>query len=245
MARRPKPMTEWTLKLSTRMLSKIRTNGFMHITVLGERNHGKTYYALKNMALTHYRLNNYTTREDEDNSWNYALDYLIFTIPQFKKIIKDNRKNRTKVPFILLDDAGSHFDSGLYHRSKALWQMLNICLDTIKDVTNCILVTCPFKKTLTSRLQEYDGFDIQLYLDRGFERYGTCINYWRLPTQHRRWAKNFEDHFSCWLPDEVHNRYLDMRNEFTLESIDELDRLEEKQKERDNYWGKKLKKLNQ
>jgi len=228
MARLPKPMNEWTLQLSNRMISKIKQNGFMHITVLGERNHGKTYYALKNMALTHYRLNEYSGREDEIKSYNYALKYLVFTIPQFKKIVKECRKTRTKVPFILLDDASSHFDSGLYHRSIYLWQMLNICLDTLKDVTNCCLVTCPFKKTLTSRLREYDGHDVQLYLDRGFERYGTCINYWRLPTQDRRWAKDFEDHFSCYIPNEIHERYLDMRNEFTLDAIDEMDKLEEK-----------------
>jgi len=231
MARRPKPMTEWTLRLCDRMLSKIKQNGFMNITILGERNHGKTYYALKNMALTKYRLS-INNGVDECECYEYALSCLVFTIPQFKQIIKTNRLNGTKVPFILLDDAGSHFDSGLYHRSKIKWQMLNICLDTLKDVTNCLIVTCPFKKTLTSRLQEYDGYDIQLYLDRGYERYGTCINYWRLPTQDKRWAKNFEDNFSCWIPNEIHERYIEMRNKFTLSVIDELDRLEKKQKEK-------------
>lgn len=227
MGRKPKPMDEWTLRLCDRMYSKIQQNGFIHITVLGERNHGKTYYALKNMALTQYRMQGYT-QEDEMDAYNYALKHLIFTIPQLKKIVKDNRIKRTKVPFILLDDGGAHFDSGLYQRSKLQWQMLNICLDTIKDVTNCVIVTCPFKKVLTGRLQEYDGHDIQLYMNRGYERYGTCINYWRLPTQDRRWAKDFEDHFSCWIPTPIHNEYLDMRNTFTLDAIDRMDKLEEK-----------------
>ena len=234
MARLPNPMSDWTLQLSNRMLGKINNNGFMHITVLGERNHGKTYYALKNMALTHYRINGYSSREEELLSFNYALDYTVFTIPQFKNIVKDCRIKKYKVPFILLDDAGSHFDSGLYHRSKYLWQMLNICLDTLKDITNCCIVTCPFKKTLTNRLQEYDGHDIQMYLDRGYERYCTCINYWRLPTQDRRWAKDFEDHLSIYIPDSIHNRYLDMRNEFTLNAINVMDSLEQKQLEKEN-----------
>lgn len=228
------PMYEWTLQLSDRMLSKIRNKGFMQVTILGERNHGKTYYALKNMALTHFRLNNKTVGDDESESFDYALNHLIFTIPQLTKIVKDVRKKIIpKVPFILIDDGGAHFDSGLYHRNLIQWQMLNICLDTIKDVTNCLIITCPFKEELTNRLREYDGYDIQCYLDRGFERYCTCINWWRLPTQDRRWAKNFEDHFSVYIPDTIHYRFLDMRNEFTLDAIDELEKLSIKQENKE------------
>jgi len=220
-----KPMDEWTLRLADRMATKIRTNSFMHVTVLGERNYGKTYYCFKNMALTLYR-----TFEDmrEIDAWYRVLDYVVFTLPYFKKIVKHCRENDYKVPFILLDDAGSHFDSGLWSRSQIQYQMLNTCLDTIKDVTNCLMVTCPFKEVLTNRLQKYDGYDVTLYMDNGYERRGTCIKWYRLPSGRRQWDKKFEDNFSCYIPTPIHEKYLEMRNKFTLGHLDELDILEER-----------------
>jgi len=218
------PMDEWTLKLAKRMKNKVKSNSFMHITVLGERNYGKTYYSLKNMAFTLYQL--YDIRELD--AWNMVLDYLVFTPSHFKKIVKDCRINKCKVPFILLDDAGSHFDSGLHDRTRIGYQMLNTCLDTIKDVTNCLIVTCPYKGVLTKRLREYDGYDITLYMDRGYERHCTCIKWYRLPTGDKRYNKEFEDSFSCYIPDPIHEKYLELRNQFTLEHIDLLDELEKR-----------------
>lgn len=219
-----KPMDEWTLKFAKRMTTKIKQNGFMHITVLGERNYGKTYYSLKNMALVLYNL--YDIREID--AWNSVLDYLVFTPEYFKKIVKDCRMKETKAPFILLDDAGAHFDSGLHDRSRIQYQLLNTCLDTIKDVTNCLIVTCPYKEVLTKRLREYDGYDITIYMDRGYLRHSTCIKWYRRPTGDKRFNKEFEDDFSCYIPTPIHDRYLGLRNQFTLNHIEELDRLEER-----------------
>jgi len=228
-----KPMDDWTLKLSKRMVNKVKQDSFMHITVVGERNYGKTYYSLKNMALSYYRLSDYHyDKEGEIESFERALDDVIFTPQQFKKKVKDNRMNKTKSPFFILDDAGVHFDSGLYHRNLYLSQLVNACLDTIKDVTNCLIVTCPFKETLTKRLREYDGYDVTLYTDRGYERYGTCIKWYRRPTGDKRWRKEFEDSFSCWIPNTIHEKYLELRDKFTLDIIDELDSIEEKYEKR-------------
>jgi len=229
------PMNEWTLRLGQRMISKIRTNGFMQVTTLGERNHGKTYYNFKNMALTLYNLYNIT----ETEAWDGVLDYTVFTIKRFRDIVKKCRTEKYKLPFILLDDAGAHFDSGLYNRDHIQYQMLNTCLDTIKDVTNCLLVTCPFKEVLTGRLQKYDGYDVTLYMNDGYQRYGTCIKWFRLPSGTRRWRKEFEDAFSCYIPTRIHERYLDMRNEFTLSHLEQLDEIEERFKEREMRRRKK------
>jgi len=219
------PMDDWTLKLSKRMTSKVKQDSFMHVSVLGERNYGKTYYSLKNMALTLYKLNNVSEYE----AWNTVLDYVVFTPSYFKRIVKDCRMNDYKVPFILLDDAGAHFDSGLHDRSRIQYQLLNTCLDTIKDVTNCLIVTCPFKDVLTKRLREYDGYDVTIYMDRGYERSCTCIKWYRLPTGDKRWNKEFEDKFSCYIPTPIHEQYLKIRNMFTLNHMDELDELERRQ----------------
>jgi len=216
------PMDEWTLRLADRMTKKIKVNSFIHVTVLGERNYGKTYYCFKNMALTLYRI--YDIRELD--AWNRVLDYVVFTLPYFKQLVKDCRENNYKLPFILLDDAGSHFDTGLWDRSHYQYQMLNTCLDTIKDVTNCLLVTCPYKEVLTSRLQKYDGYDITLYMDNGYQRRSTCIKWYRLPSGRRQWDKKFEDNFSCYIPTPIHERYLEMRNKFTLGHLELLDELE-------------------
>lgn len=197
----------------------------MHVTVLGERNYGKTYYCLKNMALANYKLNNGMISELE--AYQMALDDVIFSPKYFKNKVRYNRTNGVKSPFILLDDAGTHFDSGLHNRNMYLYQLLNACLDTIKDVTNCLIVTCPFKDVLTKRLREYDGYDVTLYMDFGYQRYGTCIKWYRRPTGDRRWRKEFEDSFSCYIPTVIHEKYLYLRNKFTIGILDSLDELEE------------------
>jgi len=218
-------MSEWTLKLANRMTTKVKMDSFMHVTVLGERNYGKTYYCLKNMALANYLLNEGIS---ELEAYEMALDNVIFTPKYFKDKVRYNRVNNIKSPFMLLDDAGTHFDSGLHNRNMYLYQLLNACLDTIKDVTNCLMVTCPFKDVLTKRLREYDGYDVTLYMDNGYQRYGTCIKWYRRPTGDRRWRKEFEDSFSCYIPTVIHEKYLYLRNKFTLGILDELDDLEER-----------------
>ena len=44
------PMNKWTLKLTKRMVKKVKQNSFMYVTIVGERNYGKKYDSLKNMA---------------------------------------------------------------------------------------------------------------------------------------------------------------------------------------------------
>lgn len=224
-----RPMYDWTLKLAQTMLSKVNNDSFMHTSIVGERNYGKTYYALKNMAFVYYKLNDGAMSETD--CYKMALDDVIFTPMYFKSKVRYNRENSIKSPFFLLDDAGVHFDSGLHNRNMYLYQLLNACLDTIKDVTNCLIVTCPYKEVLTKRLREYDGYDVTLYMNVGYERYGTCIKWYRRPTGDRRWRKMFEDAFSCYIPTPIHKEYLELRNKFTVGILDELDYLERKYEE--------------
>jgi hypothetical protein len=115
--------------------------------------------------------------------------------------------------------AGVYFSGMLFFISPHLYGLVQGSFDTIRTVTNALLINCPYKEKLMGGIRQYDDREITLYIDsqangNPYTRKGVCIKWFRLPNGKRVWHKEFEDIFSCYVPVGVYNRYLEKRRHY-------------------------------
>lgn len=215
---------EWNLKLASRIINTSKFNGFTSAITKGERGYGKTMYNLKVMAYVYHILDNLT----EDEAWHRALEHLIFTPDQLLTIVERNLKEDIITPVICIDDAAVHFSSYLFFVNLYEATLLNATFDIIRTVTNALLLNCPSKRRLLSGLRHYDDYEITIYKDRDFQRKAVAIKWYSLPDGHRKYRKEFEDRFSCWVPKEYYDAYMIRRKKCFTEVSNDLKVLREK-----------------
>lgn len=200
----------YQLVLGNRILNANIHNRFVSCITRGERGYGKSMYNLKVMAMVFYKL----FELSEKDAWEHALDHIIFSPYEYMKKIEYNYDNNIISPVWCLDDAGVHFTGMMFFRSPHLYALVNGSFDTLRTVTNALLINCPYKNKLMSGLQQYDDREITLYINSGGNEYGrkaVCIKWYRLPSGKREWYKDFEDHFSCYVPKWVYTKYIERR----------------------------------
>lgn len=219
-------MKNWELQLSKRMHSKVKRKGFMSVITKAERGYGKSMYNIKAMASLYYWL--YSCSENE--AWDYALDSLIFTPKEFMNRIEQNLFNDVVSPVWCIDDAAVHFSSYLYFINLYQTSLLNAAFDTIRVAVSCLLINCPDKGRLLPGLRHYDDFEITIYMgdNGGYDRRSVCIKWYSLPDGKRRFRKEFEDHFSCFVPNWVYDKYMLQRKRYLKTISEELKELSDK-----------------
>ena len=219
-------MDDWNLQLGNRILYKIHNKGFISVITKAERGYGKSMYNLKVMAYVYYKLLDC----DIEEAWNHALDNMIFTPSQFLGLIQRNIENDFLSPVICIDDAAVHFSSYLYFINLYETSLLNATFDTIRTAVHAVLINCPNKSRLLSGLRHYDDYEITIYMgdNGGYDRRAVAIKWYSLPDGHRKFRKTFEDHFSCYVPDDIYFRYLEQRKRYLKDVSDELKNLMDK-----------------
>jgi len=219
-------MDTWDLKLALRIVSMIKNNGFLSAITKGERGYGKSMYNLKIMAWVYYVL----LKCDEETAWTKAIESIVFTPEQFLNRIEYNLSNDIISPVLCIDDATVHFSSYLYFINLYETSLLNATFDTIRTAVHGLLLNCPSKKHLLSGLRNYDDYEITIYKGQngGYERKAVGIKWYSLPDGHRKFRKTFEDYFSCYVPNDVYERYMVLRKQYLKDVSDELKQLRAK-----------------
>lgn len=221
-------MDSWNLVLGNRIVNANKRNRFVSCITRGERGYGKSMYNLKVMAMVYHNL----FELNEKESWLRALDNVIFSPYEYMKKIEYNYDHDVISPVWCLDDAGVHFTGMMFFRSPHLFALVNGSFDTLRTVTNALLINCPYKDKLMNGLKQYDDREVTLYIDDGgeYDRKAVCIKWYRLPDGKRHWYKDFEDHFSCYVPKWVYTKYIEKRRFYNKQISNEwkkhMDKLE-------------------
>jgi len=234
--------SQWTKRwdqhkagLGNSLISHHQNKQFMSSVTKAERGYGKSMYNLQSIAYAYYHLGC-----DEETAWKNALDCLIFTPQQLKERTRQAMNTDTIIPFLCIDDAAVHFNNKLWFINLYTATMLDAMFDTIREAVNCLLVNCPNKKRLMDSLKTYDDYEITIYIDAGggYRRKAVCIKWYSLPDGHRKYSKQFDDQFSCYVPDWVYALYRPIRKKYLGDITDKLDELElrheEKRKKKNN-----------
>jgi len=219
-----KPIQDWNLTLGNYIISRCKHNGFLSAITKAERGYGKSMYNLKIMAYVFKCLYNCSDEE----AWDKALGSMVFTPDQLLDKLHHNITTDNISPVICLDDATVHFSSMLYFVDLYETTLLNAMFDTIRTATHSLLINCPNKKRLLASLRNYDDHEITLYKEPsadGYNRRAVCIKWYSLPDGHRRFKKMYEDHFSCYVPKDVYERYIVKRKQYLEDISNELEEM--------------------
>lgn len=220
---------EYKLTLAYRILQK-HPNGFIGAIIEGERGYGKSSYAIKVMAQVYKTIGGLS----DDDAWNMALDNIIFSMDELAKAITHNVDTDTVTPVWCLDDATVHFSS--YKFFTNLYEVIQIhgMFDTIRTAVTGLLLTCPKRDLLLAALRNYDDFKIEIVMNDGWQRIARGYKIKTTPVGQRRVYKNFEDNYSCYLPDDIYQKYMQKRKHYLKETNDALQKIlgskEEKKK---------------
>ena len=220
-------MENWNLILGQRIASRHKKNSFISCITKAERGMGKSMYNLKSMAQAYYILNE---DGDEKRAWGQALDSFIFTPTQLMDIIDTSIAEDRIHPVICIDDAAVHFSGYLFFVNVYLAALMNAAFDTIRTATSAVLINCPQKSRLLKALRNYDDHEITLYAagKNPYEKKAVAIKWYSLPDGTKRFRKEWEDHFSVYVPNWVYHEYLVMRKRYLAEINEELKKLKDK-----------------
>lgn len=212
-------MSKWTDKwdlrgasLGNRILYVHKNKRFMQDMTIAERGYGKSMYQLQTMAYVYYHL----IDKNETDAWNYAIDNLIFRPSQLLERVEYNEEHNITSPVWCIDDAAVHFSNKLWWSDWSEAMLLDGIFDLIRPVLSCLLINCPDKKRLLGSLQHYLGYEESLYIhkNKGYQRNVIGIHWYRRPSGTSRWRKEWEDSFSCYIPDWAFARYTKIRKEY-------------------------------
>ena len=206
--------------LSKKIAAAIKYNWFISFIIIGDRNVGKSTYALKALKYA-FMLLGYTEKE----SWIMALDCIKFTIPEVTEYLMDGvalyEDTHTKLPCLIWDDLRKYAGGINFFLDKRLYSEITGLLDTIKIPINVFIGTCPSMKGVMGVLQDYDTYQINIIHNARGRDYRTAKGFlWKTsPMGQRTLYPKFRDIFYCKLPNAIWTDYEQRRIEITKQSI--------------------------
>lgn len=208
------------LVLSRKIYETIKNKHFRSFIILGDRDVGKSTYALKALFEA-FILLGYTKSE----AWIASLSCIKFSIPDVTAYLKEGiqgyKLNQIKKPALIWDDLRKYATGQEYTLNRKLYKEITGLLDTIKIPINVFIGTCPGMKGVMGVLQEYDSYQINIgYSERG-GKYRVAKGYlWKTsPKGQRAIYSKFRDTFLCWLPTKIWKEYEAERIKASEESI--------------------------
>jgi len=178
---------------------------FLQCVTIAERGYGKSMYHLQTMAYVYYHMIN----KNETDAWNFALNNMFFLPSQLEDKVDYNEENDIVDMVWCLDDAAVHFSNKLWWTEQSEAILLEGIFDLIRPVVSAVLINCPDKNRLLGSLQNYLGYEETIYIDNGggYHRNVIGIHWYRRPSGDKKWRKEWDDSFSCYVPNWVFEKY--------------------------------------
>jgi hypothetical protein len=213
------------LILANKIYTAVKNKRFASYIIVGNRDIGKSTYALKVLYEVFLRLG-----EDPITAWKSAMGCVKFSIPDVIKYLREGtelyKKNQTKKVALVWDDLRKHATGTKYRNSPRLYDEIIGLLDTIKIPIHCFIGTCPNMTGVMKVLQSFDGFQVKIKYSTKGGRYRLAKGYlWETsPMGQRSLYTKFKDTFDCRLPNWVWHDYEVDRIKATEHSIDAVER---------------------
>jgi len=170
-------------------------DNLINATAEGPRGRGKSMFCFITMT----RIFQYLEGIHVDDAYYRALDHFLFTLPEvlatidkvinntdFSNIRKYDAENKYRI--LTMDDVGTHMGKYRFYIDVESVDDLKGKLDTIRDVTNGLLMTAPALEGLLSFLRDYpDNKIISLAYDKaGNTKYDRIIE---VREKRKKWAR--------------------------------------------------------
>lgn len=228
-----------SLILSNKIIRE-RPNGLCSPIVEGKRGIGKSAYCLKTMKEVFQKV--YECSESE--AYDTALKYTLYDIEDIIFTLEDAIDKKEPLPVVTWDDAGVHGSSLQWFFKMDEVNQLKAITDTIRSAVTGFLINCPDRNNLLNFLRNYDDYLVTIvkapgggnkYVDeagithmyKNYERVARGYNIFKLPSGKRLVFKNFEDEYSCFVPNAFYERYEERRKKYLSRALKELKELRE------------------
>ncbi|RLF35432.1 MAG: hypothetical protein DRN08_03075, partial [Thermoplasmata archaeon] len=221
-----KKLQDWDSGL-VRLIVRRHPKGFLGANIQGERGYGKSMYAYKVMAKTYMIINGYTQEAD---AYEDALKHMLFDPKDFITLIKNNIEKDYITPILTLDDATVHFNSYKFFTDIYQVILLKGLFDTIRTAVTGLLMTCPTRRLLLKFLRDYDDLKIQIFKLKSqpdaYDRLARCYQFiWYPDDKKYRVHIRFQDKYSCYVPNEYYEPYMEKRKKYLQQVNEKLERL--------------------
>lgn len=234
------------LILADKIYTAIKNNKFLSFIILGDRDIGKSTYALKALFEAFLKLG-----RSKEEAWIMALSCTQFKIPDvinyLKEGIKSYKADNIKKPVLIWDDLRKYASGQEYNTDRELYKQITGLLDTIKIPVNVFIGTCPSMKGVMGVIQDYDSYQINVQYSTRGGNYRIAKGYlWKTsPKGQRTLYPKFNDTFVCWLPTKIWKEYeMNKRIPASEDSIESLEKIEQKKKMAEIEWKLRQHKLN-
>jgi len=210
------------------ILKARKTNGLYSSIIIGRRGIGKSSYAIQTLFQV-FRTLGY----DKEESWEMALERVLYTIPDVVKFL-DNSRNKKDLDIFIWDDAGVYAGGVRWFTHQKEMVLLESISDTLRNMVYGVLLTVPDIRTLSRRLRSYDDFIIKIYMSQnnnGKEpvdpniRQARIYNKSMTPVGQVRIYKQYNDNFDIMLPDWVYKKYQDKRRSYGGQELKHLKKM--------------------
>jgi len=184
---------------------KNHPNGFIGALVEGKRGVGKSSYCIKVMKEIYQTL----LSCDDTTAYQYALKHILFDMDDIIRILREARNQNEVLPVVCWDDAGVHGSNLQWFINMRGIQELKSVMDTVRTAVTGLLLNCPDREGLAKVLRGYDDYLVSIIkVNPPYERSARGYNIYKLPSGTRRVYRNFEDRYSCYLPNWVYKEYM-------------------------------------
>ena len=211
-----KKLKDWKTGLSPLVIKAHQTEtnmnkGNIARVITGDAGIGKSTYILKVGAKIHYDFNGYTKVDEEENSYKYAIDNMIYRPDDLFARVRQQLDLDKQALFWCIDDGSVHMGRQLFDQDRESYRKLQGTVPTLRECVAGLFITTisvyllakPFrefirKKVVIQRLAESSSYRcIAKHYDKWY--YPDDIKF--------RISIPFQDKFSCLIPEPFYSWY--------------------------------------
>jgi hypothetical protein len=208
---------------------KAHPNGFVGAVVEGKRAIGKSSYCIKVMKEVYQNL--YDCGDNE--AYQLALDHILFDMDDVVRTLHEARQKDSMIPVVTWDDAGVHGSNLQWFINMRGVQELKSITDTVRTAVTGLLLNCPDREGLAKVLRGYNDFLVTITkIDTPYLRSARGYNVYKLPSGMKRIYRNFDDRYSCYLPNWVYDKYMEQRNRYLDKALIAVEHMRDKLKKK-------------
>lgn len=203
-----------------------KTTGHISRVVTGDPGIGKSTYSYKILAKVHYEFNGYTKVDEEEESYKFALENMIYRPQQLFDKVKIQRDIDTPALAWCIDDASVHMGRQLFDQDRDGYRQLQGVVPTLREDVTLLMVTTISVGLLAKPWREFIRKKVHI------QSMGALNDYKRVAKHYEKWFFPddirfrinipFQDRFSCLVPEPFyswyHKKKMDALNEY-LETI--------------------------
>jgi len=214
-----KHLKEWKTGLLKEVINayqpdKEKKRGNVSKAVTGPAGSGKSTYVYKMVAKIHYEINGFTKIDEEEESYKYALDHLIFRPQELFNIVEKTLASDIQELIVFIDDASIHMGRQLFDQDRDAYRRLQGTVPTLRENFACVLLTTIEVPLLAKPWREFvkQKAIIQKTQTREFACLAKHYVKWYFPDDIRfRIGLRYQDRFSCLVPQPFYDWYHDKK----------------------------------